>query len=70
MRRVVAVMVALSSLVAVSGGAFIVWRRNPRIGTAFMNTVVNPSLVRRGLAGGRGSEIGTLEHVGRTSGLR
>jgi deazaflavin-dependent oxidoreductase (nitroreductase family) len=70
MRRFAAVTVALSSLVAVVGGVYIVWRRNPRIGTAFMNTVVNPSLVRRGLVGGGGSEIGTLEHVGRRSGIR
>jgi deazaflavin-dependent oxidoreductase (nitroreductase family) len=64
------VVVAVSSLVAVAGGAFIVWRRNPRIGTAFVNTVVNPSLVRHSLAGGGGSEIGLLEHVGRRSGIR
>ncbi len=52
------------------GGAVIVWRRNPRIGSAFVNAVVNPGLVRRGLAGSGRSEIGTLEHVGRRSGIR
>jgi hypothetical protein len=46
------------------------WRRNPRIGTAFVNSVVNPVVVRRGLAGDGRSELGTLEHVGRRSGVR
>ena len=58
---------------AVTGAALVaavgLWRRNPRIGTAFVNSVVNPALLRRGLAGSGRSEIGTLEHVGRTSGV-
>ena len=70
MRRSVTIMAALGSIGVVAGAAVIVWRGNPRIGTAFVNTVVNPSLLRRGLAGGGVSEIGTLEHVGRVSGLR
>ena len=57
---------------AVTGAALVaavgLWRRNPRIGTAFVNSVVNPALLRRGLAGYGRSEIGTLEHVGRKSG--
>ena len=59
---------------AVTGAALVaavgLWRRNPRIGTAFVNSVVNPALLRRGLAGYGRSEIGTLEHVGRMSGVR
>ena len=59
---------------AVTGAALVaavgLWRRNPRIGTAFVNSVVNPALLRRGLAGYGRSEIGTLEHVGRKSGVR
>jgi hypothetical protein len=59
---------------AVTGAAVVagvgLWRRNPRIGTAFVNSVVNPALLRRGLAGYGRSEIGTLEHVGRVSGVR
>ena len=59
---------------AVTGAALVAavgwWRRNPRIGTAFVNSVVNPALLRRGLAGYGRSEIGTLEHVGRKSGVR
>ena len=66
MRRIVAV-VASAVLAAFAIRA---WRRNPRMGTTFVNTVVNPVLLRRGLAGGRHSEIGTLEHVGRRSGIR
>jgi hypothetical protein len=61
---------ALALLGAIAAGAVVVWRRNPRIGTALVNSVVNPALVRRGLAGGGRSEIGTLEHVGRRSGIR
>jgi deazaflavin-dependent oxidoreductase (nitroreductase family) len=33
-----------------------------------MNERVNPFLLERGLAGGGRSELGTLEHVGRTTG--
>ena len=56
--------------VAALAAAAIVWRRDPRIGSAFVNTVVNPWLLEGGLAGGRHSEIGPLEHVGRRSGIR
>jgi hypothetical protein len=34
-----------------------------------MNSVVNPALIHRGLAGGERSEIAMLEHVGRRSGV-
>ena len=67
-------IVTLFALPAVTGAALVaaarMWRRNPRIGTAFVNSVVNPALLRRGLAGYGRSEIGTLEHVGRKSGVR
>ena len=70
MRRIV----TLFAFPAVTGVALVVavglWRRNPQIGTAFVNSVVNPALLRRGLAGYGRSEIGTLEHVGRKSGVR
>jgi hypothetical protein len=46
------------------------WRQNRRFGAAFVNRVVNPALVRRRLAGSGRSEIGTLEHIGRTTGTR
>lgn len=67
MRRLVVIMGAIC---AAAGAAVIVWRRNPRVGTAVVNDVVNPMLVRRGLAGVGGSEIGTLEHMGRTTGIQ
>lgn len=70
MRRIVSIIAAPAVLGGVVGGAVIVWRRNPRVGTAFVNSVVNPRLLRRGLAGGGASEIGTLEHFGRRSGGR
>jgi hypothetical protein len=66
MRRII----PLAGLAATAAFAIRAWRRNPRMGTAFVNTVVNPLLLRRGLAGGARSEIGTLEHIGRRSGVR
>ena len=66
MRRIVGVIAASA---AIASGVVIFWRRNPRVGSGFMNAVVNPRLLSRGMAGGRASEIGTLEHVGRTSGV-
>jgi hypothetical protein len=60
-------------LLAVTGaiaGLAVAWVRNKRIGSGFANEVVNPLLVRRGFAGSGRSEIGTLEHLGRTSGIR
>ncbi len=70
MRRIVAIGAASAAVGVAAGGFVIAWRRNPRIGTTFMNSVVDPMLLRRGLAGGKSSEIGTLEHIGRTSGTR
>ena len=70
MRRIVSMIAVATALGATVGGAVVVWRRNPRVGSAFVNSVVNPRLLRRGLAGGAKSEIGTLEHMGRTSGVR
>ena len=67
-------VVTLFALPAMTGAAVVaavgLWRRNRRIGTAFVNSVVNPALLRRGLAGNGRSEIGTLEHIGRVSGVR
>ena len=62
-------IIPLAVLTAFAAFALRAWRRNPRMGTAFVNTVVNPLLLHRGLAGGGRSEIGTLEHVGRRSGV-
>jgi len=57
-------------LAAVATGAVVLWRRNPRIGTRFINEVIDPILVRRGISGSGRAEVGTLEHVGRRSGRR
>jgi hypothetical protein len=65
--RKLLVLVAVTGAVA---GLAVAWVRNKRIGSGFANEVLNPLLVRRGLAGSGHSEIGTLEHVGRTSGIR
>jgi deazaflavin-dependent oxidoreductase (nitroreductase family) len=67
MRRLGLGIGALAALVA---GGVVAWRRNPRIGTRLANEVVNPLLVRRGISGAERSEVGTIEHVGRRSGIR
>ena len=70
MRKIAVVVVVPVAMGAVLVGAARVWRRDPRVGTRFVNKVVNPVLLRRGLAGNGRSEIATLEHVGRTSGMK
>jgi len=70
MRRILTIVIALAVVRALARWAVAIWLGNRRIGTGFVNTVVNPLLLRRGLAGGRASEIGRLEHVGRRSGTR
>jgi hypothetical protein len=59
----VAVLAGIAALLAA-------WVRNTRLGAGLANERVNPYLVRRGIAGSGRSEIGTLEHVGRRSGIR
>ena len=67
MRTAIALLTAST---AAAGAAVAVWRRDPRTGSAFVNTTVDPWLLHHGLAGGRHSEIASLEHIGRRSGLR
>ncbi len=67
MRRIIVVPVTLAALF---GGLAVAWRRDHRLGTGIVNSLVNPFLVVRGLAGSGRSEIGILEHVGRRSGVR
>ena len=65
MRKVVVVAVG----VLAAGVGFVLYRRRePRAGVRFMNEVLDPFLVGRGLSGVGRSELGTLEHVGRRSG--
>jgi deazaflavin-dependent oxidoreductase (nitroreductase family) len=70
MRRMVVVLAVPVAIGAVLVRAARMWRRDPRVGTAFVNSVVNPVLLHRGLAGNGRSEIATLEHVGRRSGMK
>ncbi|HYO41827.1 MAG TPA: hypothetical protein VES19_01400 [Candidatus Limnocylindrales bacterium] len=65
-RRLLAPVVGLAGVVALVA----VWMRYTRVGAGFANDVVNPYLVRRGLSGSGASELATLEHVGRRSGIR
>jgi hypothetical protein len=70
MRKRSSIAAVVTAVAAVGGGAIVLWRRDPRLGSGFVNSVVNPRMLRQGLVGGAGSELGTLEHVGRTSGIR
>lgn len=69
MRRFLSITAVLVAVGGVVGGVA-AWRRNRRLGSGFVNRVVNPLLVERGLAGRRASEIGMLEHAGRRTGQR
>ncbi len=69
-RMVLAVGFLLGIAAAAIGVGVWAWRRNPRMGTRLMNDRVNPLLLRHGVSGEPGSEIGILEHVGRRSGVR
>lgn len=62
------ILLALAVGAAVVGAAATV--RFTRFGSGFFNDVVNPYLVRRGFSGSGPSELGTLEHVGRRTGIR
>lgn len=70
MRRIVVLVGTSAALAGGATGFAIYWRRNPRVGTKFVNAVINPGILRRGFAGGEKSEIGTIEHIGRKSGIR
>jgi deazaflavin-dependent oxidoreductase (nitroreductase family) len=66
MRRLLFFMVALGGI-AVGFAAW--WRRNPRFGARWVNQVMDPWLVRKGIVSESKGEIGLLEHVGRKSGV-
>ncbi len=66
MRKIILLIAASGTAL---GAGLVAWRRDPRIGSAWVNRALNPWLLERGLAGGEHSEIGTLEHVGRRSGI-
>jgi hypothetical protein len=63
------IIMFIAALGPALGAGLVAWRRDPRIGSAWVNRAVNPWLLERGLAGGQHSEIGPLEHIGRRSGI-
>lgn len=64
------VLAAFGFAIAAVAGLIIYWRWFPRAGLDWSNRVLNPWLVERGWAGSGESEIGTIEHVGRRTGVR
>lgn len=66
MRKLLALALGIGAVVV--GAAATV--RYTRFGSGFVNRVVNPVLVQRGFSGSGPSELGTLEHVGRRTGIR
>jgi deazaflavin-dependent oxidoreductase (nitroreductase family) len=70
MRKVRWSLAIVAVAAQICAAAVWLWTRNRRMGTKLMNETVNRFLLSRGLAGGRASEIATLEHFGRKSGTR
>jgi hypothetical protein len=66
MRRLFVIALVAGAIVAVLRARLL----TSRPGVGITNDVVNPFLLRRGLAGSGGSHLATLEHVGRRSGTR
>ena len=66
MRRTLFALGVLGSVIV---GATAYWRRHPRVGTAWVNRVVDPWLVREGVIDKSEGELGLIEHVGRRSGI-
>jgi deazaflavin-dependent oxidoreductase (nitroreductase family) len=64
MRRPLVVL----GLVGGAAGAIAWWRRNPRIGTQYVNRVIDPWLMRSGVIERSEGELALVEHVGRVSG--
>jgi len=66
MRRIILGIALVASLVSTVAW----WRRHRRTGSGFVNNLVNPFLLRYGVAGRTRRNLGTLEHIGRRSGIR
>ena len=60
--------VLAAAVTAEAVGTVVWWRRHPRSGSAFVNRVVDPWLVGRGIVERSGGEIALIEHVGRSTG--
>jgi len=65
-RRLLVVILGFAGV----AGLVVVWMRCTRIGAGLANDVVNPWLVAHRASGSGASELATLEHVGRRSGIR
>lgn len=66
MRRIILGIALVGSLMS----TVLWWRRHRRTGSRFVNYTVNPFLLRHGMAGRTHRNLGTLEHIGRRSGIR
>lgn len=66
MRRIMVGIGLIAALISAVGW----WQRHRRAGSRFVNEVVNPFLLRHGVAGRSRENLGTLEHIGRRSGTR
>jgi deazaflavin-dependent oxidoreductase (nitroreductase family) len=62
------ILVGAGALAAAATGGVAWWRRHPRVGARAVNRLINPWLVRQGIADVTNGEIALLEHVGRISG--
>ena len=62
-------LILAAAAVAALVGALAWWRRHPRVGSGYVNRVVNPWLIRHGVVDHTRGEIGLVEHVGRRSGV-
>jgi deazaflavin-dependent oxidoreductase (nitroreductase family) len=65
MRKLVFFVTAAAGLYGVARW----WRLNRRAGADFVNRIIDPWLVRRGVISGSRGELGLIEHVGRKSGM-
>jgi deazaflavin-dependent oxidoreductase (nitroreductase family) len=61
-------LAVIAIAVTLTGAVVDWWRRHPRFGVGTVNRIVNPWLVRRGIARETHGEIALLEHVGRSTG--
>ena len=66
MRRL-ALMLGAVGVAAIGAAAW--WRAHPRLGSSWVNRVVDPWLVGHGVVDRTAGEIGLVEHVGRKSGI-
>jgi deazaflavin-dependent oxidoreductase (nitroreductase family) len=62
-------LILATAAAAAVAAAIAWWRRHPRVGAAYVNRVVDPWLVRRGILDRTHGEIGLIEHVGRRTGV-